>query len=264
MKIFIDQMQRKVELKTFPPKKIISLVPSITELLAYLGLENELIGITKFCVHPENIFKSKEKIGGTKNLNIQKIKQLQPDLIIGNKEENVKSQIEELEKYFPVWMSDVNTYEDALQMIENVGQLTERVEISKQLVTNIQEAFQQLENNQHPLKNKNVIYLIWYQPIMAVGKNTFIDNMLSKVQLNNAIQRDRYIELSLEELKSISENIDYILLSSEPYPFKEKHKAELEQYVSDKTKIVFVDGEVFSWYGVRMKYLPEYLMNFKV
>lgn len=264
MKIFIDQMQRKVELNNFPPKRIISLVPSITELLAYLGLENELVGITKFCIYPENIFRSKEKIGGTKNLNIEKIKQLQPDLIIGNKEENVRSQIEELEKYFPVWMSDVNTYEDALNLIVEVGQLTEKINAAKELVIQIQESFKKLEQSNYDLKNKNVLYLIWYQPIMVVGKNTFIDSMLSRVHLNNMIQKDRYIELSLEDLKSISENVDYILLSSEPYPFKEKHKADLVQFISDKTKIVFVDGEVFSWYGVRMKYLPEYLINLKV
>src|ERR1700741_3198050 len=108
---FIDQTGRKISIPQIP-QRIISLVPSQTELLFDLGLDKEVVGITKFCVHPPEWFQTKTRVGGTKQLKIDLIKQLQPDLIIANKEENVKEQIEELEKHFPVWISDVNNLED--------------------------------------------------------------------------------------------------------------------------------------------------------
>ena len=253
-----DQMKREIDIKNFPPNRIISLVPSITELLVELGLSEKIVGITKFCIHPEEIFKSKEKIGGTKNLNIEKIKTLQPDLIIGNKEENVKSQIEELEKLFPVWMSDVNTYEDALDMIQSIGKITNTENTAYQISTQINLAFEELKHSTHLLKNKRVLYLIWYQPYMAVANQTFIHNMLLKIGAINVLQnQNRYVELDVETMKTLS--IDYVLLSSEPFPFKEKHKEELQTLLGNKTKVILVDGEVFSWYGVRMRYLPSYL-----
>lgn len=260
--LFIDQMNRNVYLKQFPPQKIISLVPSITELLVELGLENQLAGITKFCVHPDKIFRIKEKIGGTKKLNIEKIKQIHPDLIIGNKEENVKEQIEELEKYFPVWMSDVCSYEDAMLMIEKIGEITNTSTTAKNLIDQIENEFKKLQKVHHILKNKSVLYLIWYRPFIAVGNNTYINSILNKIgAINVAQEKERYFEINIDELQSIQP--DYLLLSSEPFPFSEKHKTELSQYISSKTRIFLVNGEVFSWYGARMKYLPEYLLSLK-
>ena len=106
------------------PKRIISLVPSQTELLHYLGLEQETVGITKFCVHPKEWFNTKTRVGGTKAIKKDIIQQLQPDLIIANKEENVKEQVEDLAKDHPVWVTDVNDLESALQMINDIGELT--------------------------------------------------------------------------------------------------------------------------------------------
>ncbi|MCX7728116.1 MAG: helical backbone metal receptor [Bacteroidia bacterium] len=258
--VFTDHLNRQVVLKKFPPERIISLVPSITELLVELGLENNLIGITKFCIHPERVFRTKERIGGTKNLNIEKIKHLQPDLIIGNKEENVKEQIEELEKHFPVWMSDVKTYEDALKLIKDIGELTNTQEKAFEIIDEIEQAYKNLENCDYYLKNKKAIYLIWYQPYIAVGNNTFIHSMMNKVKISNAAShKERYFEISTEEMKQLQP--DVILLSSEPFPFKEKHQEELKQILNNQIKVILVDGEVFSWYGVRMKYLPEYLLK---
>jgi len=253
-----DQMKRNVQIKNFPPNRIVSLVPSITELLVALGLSEKIVGITKFCIHPEELFKNKEKIGGTKNLNIEKIKALQPDLIIGNKEENVKNQIEELEKYFPVWMSDVNTYEDAISMIQSVGKITNTEHVAHQIIDQINLAFEELNYSTHLLKNKKVLYLIWYQPYMAVANQTFIHNMLLKVGAINVLEsQNRYVEIDVETIKTLS--IDYVLLSSEPFPFKEKHKEELQALLGNNTKVILVDGEVFSWYGIRMRRLPSYL-----
>ncbi len=120
---YMDQMKREVWLEK-TPEKIVSLVPSLTELLVDLGLKDKLVGVTKFCVHPKGIKKEKTIIGGTKNFNIEKIKAIQPDLIIGNKEENDKEGVEELAKYFPVWVSDGSDFGDALVMIKSIGEIT--------------------------------------------------------------------------------------------------------------------------------------------
>lgn len=125
MAVYTDQLGRKIELN-YIPKRIISVVPSQTELLHSLGMEEEVIGITKFCVHPQQWFRIKIRIGGTKQLDIGKIKNLQPDLIIANKEENTRDQIEKLAIHFPVWISDVNTLEDALSMIYSIGNMLDK------------------------------------------------------------------------------------------------------------------------------------------
>lgn len=261
--ILKDQMGREIILQTHPPQRIVSLVPSITELLVYLGLEDKLVGITKFCVHPEHTYRNKEKIGGTKNLNIDKIKKLNPDIIIGNKEENVKEQIELLEKYFPVWMSDVNTYEDALNMIQTIGKIHQVEHLAQTLVDDIEKEFDKLKQANHLLQNKKLIYLIWYKPYIAVANHTFIHHILEKIGAINVLQnKERYVEIDENFLSTL--DADYILLSSEPFPFKPIHQEEIKSLIQPHIKVLFVDGELFSWYGVRMKFLPEYLFKLSV
>ena len=140
MSLFTDQLGRTIKLKR-TPERIISVVPSQTELLFDLGLDEEVIGITKFCVHPHEWFISKQRIGGTKTLNIEKIKSLAPDLIIPNKEENDREQIEELAEISPVWVSDVNNLEDAYDMLYAIGNLTNKKETAAALVTRIRTSF---------------------------------------------------------------------------------------------------------------------------
>lgn len=236
------------------PKKIISLVPSITELLYHLHLDTETIGITKFCVHPSIWHKNKEKVGGTKNININKIIELAPDLIICNKEENVKEQVEEIAKLFPVYLSDVSSYESALQMITEVGKITNRKIESENIVEEIVTAFEKEITT--TVKNKRVAYLIWKDPYMTIGGDTFINDMLEKIGFKN-IYNDykRYPQITLEDLQHVKPEV--ILLSSEPYPFKEKHIAELKNHFST-TNILLADGEMFSWYGSRMLLMPAY------
>jgi ABC-type Fe3+-hydroxamate transport system substrate-binding protein len=239
------------------PKRIISLVPSITELLHHFQLDHETIGITKFCVHPQTWFKNKTRIGGTKNINIEKIISLQPDLILCNKEENVQVQIETLAATLPVYMCDVKNYEDALQMIETIGILTNKSNESKQLIKNIEFSFQQ--SNISYSKKIKTAYLIWKEPYMTVGGDTFISSMMEKAGLENIYNNeDRYPTKNIIDLQQ--DNPDIILLSSEPYPFKEKHIVELQQYFPNSA-IVLIDGEMFSWYGSRMLYVAEYFKN---
>ncbi len=213
MALFYDQLNRVIELNSFP-QRIISIVPSQTELLFDLGLDHEIIGITKYCNHPDDKVGAKVKVGGTKQLNIPLIKQLQPDLIIANKEENEQSQIEEIMRYFPVWISDIITLSDACCMVKNVGELVNKPNEAKTIIHNINNKFEQLP----VIKNySRAAYFIWRKPYMVAANNTFINDMLSKCGFKNVFELFRYPELNKQDI--IDSKADVVLLSSEPYPF---------------------------------------------
>ncbi len=238
------------------PKRIVSLVPSQTELLHYLGLEQETAGITKFCVYPLEWYTTKTRVGGTKTLDRPVIDQLLPDLIIANKEENVKEQVEDLAAAYPVWVTDVNNFEEALLMIEDIGMLTGKLTAAKFLTAAISKSFSNLNQPQTPNHKPLTAYLIWCNPYMTAGGDTFINSMLSKCGFENIFAREkRYPEVSVAELQTA--NCQLLLLSSEPYPFKQKHIDELQTQLPG-TKIVLVDGEMFSWYGSRLLEVPLY------
>jgi ABC-type Fe3+-hydroxamate transport system substrate-binding protein len=235
-------------------QRIISLVPSQTELLYHLGLDEEVIGITKFCVHPQTWFRTKTRIGGTKSINVEQIKALHPDLVIANKEENVKEQIEALQQFTSVYISDISTLADAMQMIIQVGELVTKKEEAKQLVETIEQKFELLQNI-HQAKIP-AAYLIWRNPFMAAGGDTFINNMMHSCSFENIFQdKDRYPEINIEQLNETGCRV--LLLSSEPFPFKQKHIEALQPLLPN-TKILLVDGEMFSWYGSRLLLAPDY------
>ena len=245
-----DQLGRAIEFN-FPPQRIISLVPSQTELLFDLNLADRVVGITKFCVHPPNWFLSKTKVGGTKKFNFDIIHSLHPDLIIGSKEENYEKGINELALKYPVWASDIISWEDALSMIKDIGNLVDENEKAELLLDRIKNKFEKV----NPVPVKRVLYLIWRNPWMAAGKNTFINTMLSKIGLVNCLEVERYPELSVDDMRKLSPEV--ILLSSEPFPFQRKHIEELQSLLPD-TKIILVDGEMFSWYGSRLLKAVDY------
>lgn len=226
------------------------MVPSQTELLVDLGLWDRIVGVTKFCVHPKGLKKEKTVIGGTKNFHFDKIESLQPDLIIGNKEENYQEGIEKLAEKFPVWMSDIYTLEDAYRMILSIGELTDTSIKAVQIVSQIKDGLEK----EFKFKG-SAVYLIWKDPLIVVGTNTFIDFMLEKAGFNNLINQSRYPEIDLEEIVKL--NPEFLLLSSEPFPFKEKHISFFQEKLP-KTKIKIVDGEMFSWYGSRLLFTGKY------
>jgi ABC-type Fe3+-hydroxamate transport system substrate-binding protein len=236
-------------------ERIISLVPSQTELLYDLGLGDRVVGITKFCVHPETWFNSKHRVGGTKKVDFDKLRALKPDLIIGNKEENERKDIQALEKEFPVWMSDVRDLPGALDMIVRVGEITGTTEKATELKAGIENAFAQLRPIEPSL---TAAYFIWREPYMTAGHGTFVNDMLSRCGLINVFDSGdaRYPEVTPQELAEADPEV--MLLSSEPYPFKEKHIAELNM-ICPGTPVRLVDGEFFSWYGSRLLQAPDYM-----
>lgn len=249
-----DPLGNEITLR-HPAKRIVSLVPSQTELLFDLGLDEEVVGITKFCIHPESWFRSKFRVGGTKDFKIDKIKSLQPDLILANKEENIKDTLNILQQEFPVYVSDIHNLEDSFQMIQDVGLLCGKKSESHAITNEIREGFSSMPLSTRKLK---VLYLIWRNPWMAAGNDTFISDMLDRCGFENACKDERYPQLDENKLAVL--NPDLIFLSSEPYPFKEIHIKEL-QAIAPHSKIMLVDGEMFSWYGSRLRYSPLYFQE---
>jgi len=256
--IITDQMGRVVQIPKHP-QRIISLVPSQTELLHYLHLENRVVGITKFCEFPKEWFRTKTRIGGTKQFHFDHISALKPDLLIGNKEENEQSQIEELAQIYPIWMSDIKTLEDALNMIQTLGDLTDRSSQAQTLVQAIATSFDALANKTASQAPLSATYLIWKNPYMAVAKDTFIDHLMTLAGFTNTFaEQSRYPTFTLDELQA--QQPDCILLSSEPYPFQEKHIAELQK-LCPQSVIKLVDGTLFSWYGNRLLHSASYFLK---
>ena len=253
---YIDQLNNKTLLAS-KPIRIISIVPSQSELLWHLGIRKELIGITKFCIYPIQMYNNKVRVGGTKKLNINKIRELQPDLIIGNKEENDQHHIELLKKEFNVWMSDIYSFNDVFKMISSLGVIFEKERQAKTLVSKIKSDLIMIKN----IFNQNrIIYFIWNKPYMCAGQNTFINHVLKHIGFKNLISISRYPQIN--EFELISLQPDFCLLSSEPFPFKEKHINNLKNIVPN-SKIMMVDGEIFSWYGSRLLHLKKYVIGLK-
>ena len=252
----IDGVGRKVELAR-PPKRIVSTVPSQSEYLFDLGLEDEVIGITKFCIHPKSWFESKQKIGGTKNLHLEKIAALNPDLIIANKEENTLSDIEWLAERFPVYISDINSLNEAHQAMSDIGILTDRQVQAEDWLNRIKD--EQRVYNAADQEFGTVAYLIWNDPLMAVGSNNFIHDMLGIGGWDNCFGHlKRYPVVTIDDI--IAEAPHLLFLSSEPFPFKQSHVSYFKEHLP-QTEVLIVDGEMFSWYGSRLlksfKYFDE-------
>ena len=262
MGVFTDQIGRKFELNA-PPQRIVSLVPSQTELLCDLGLEDRIVGVTKFCVHPKHLRKAKTIIGGTKSIHFDKIEALNPDFIIANKEENNRVDVEKLSAKYPVYVSDIENLDHAQAFTNDVGALTGNVEKARELNARISDAVKSLETAIQNRKPVSALYLIWKDPYMAAGTDSFITEMLAICGIKNSLAKWddaglRYPEITPEEM--IALNPDIILLSSEPYPFTSIHRSEITEKTGINT--LLVDGEAFSWYGSRILHCLPYLQNF--
>ncbi len=252
--MFKDMIGREIWLEK-SPQRIISLVPSQTELLYELGAGDRVVGQTVFCIHPKSGFENTTKVGGTKKVKYDVIDALQPDIIICNKEENTKEIVETLAKSYPVWVSDIYNLKDNAEMILKIGNLVDQFPKALEIVKEIEKNFSYLTVEQ----KSTCLYLIWKDPYIAVAANTFIHEMLNYAGFENILgHKKRYPEIDLEAMKSF--NPKYILLSSEPFPFTEKH-IEAIQLIFPDAQVKLVDGEMFSWYGSRLVHAPEYFAS---
>jgi ABC-type Fe3+-hydroxamate transport system substrate-binding protein len=256
MKTFSDQLGTLHRFEN-TPKRIVSLVPSQTELLYDLGLEDAIVGITKFCVHPVHFKATKQIIGGTKQVKFDKIRALHPDIIIANKEENTLEMVEELSAICPVWVTNVITLEDNFQMIADFGQLFNKRTEAQKWMDKINFTFQDFQNFIKDKPVKKVAYFIWANPYMVAGKETFINELLKLNHYKNIYeQKGRYPEIELKKIR-MEGDPDLVFLSSEPFPFKDEHAFEIGRF-TQQAKTIFVDGEYFSWHGSRLVKAFEY------
>jgi ABC-type Fe3+-hydroxamate transport system substrate-binding protein len=252
-----DQIGNSVVL-ALRPQRIVSLVPSITEYLSYLGLDAEVAGITKFCVHPQRWYSNKQRVGGTKTINLQVVQTIRPDFIIANKEENTLADIEALSQVCPVYVSDIASIQDALNMMIEIGKCCGRENLANQLVNKLLEMKSQIGG----LTKVSAAYLMWYDPYMAAARNTFIHSMMELFQLENCF--GNFVRYPVVEIQNLAQaKPDIVLLSSEPFPFKDDHVMILRPDLPN-SHILLTDGELWSWYGSRMLEAFEHLWNWRM
>lgn len=253
-KTVTDHLGRTVTFP-FPPQRVVSLCPSQTETLVHLGLEGRLVGRTSFCIHPKDALENVTVVGGTKTLKPERVLELEPDLIICEKEENTQEMVEELSASYPVYVTDVRDWFDGIRMIRDLGEITGTKD---QAALMADEAAKAMATIKPDGKDKSAIYLIWFSPVMAVGADTYINSVMELCGFRNLCARmnGRYPELTLGQLRQMQP--DVLLLSTEPYPFTGEHVNRLQEEMPG-TKVVLVDGEMFTWYGSRMLTAPAYL-----
>ncbi len=257
MREYHDQLGRKLSIEK-PITKIVSLVPSITELLYDLDLSRHIVGRTKFCVFDGVDKTTASIVGGTKQVHFDKIDELTPDLIICNKEENTLEIVETLARSYPVYVSAIQTIHGALSMIEDLGEILDRETISLALIKEINNKQVAFHKQQFP--EVKCLYMIWNKPMMTIGMDTFIYHMLQEMNCTSVVRDFRYPEITEDGIRNSS--AEYILLSDEPFPFGVKHKEEFAKLFPDK-KIILVDGSYFSWYGSRILKAYDYMLNLR-
>jgi ABC-type Fe3+-hydroxamate transport system substrate-binding protein len=230
--------------------RIVSLVPSITELLCDLGLADRIVARTGFCIHPREQLRSIPKVGGTKDVDLPKLRELAPTHVILNIDENRRETGAALAEFIPHRIvTHPNAPEDNLALYQLLGGLFGREAGAAELATALTDRLETLAAAQG-LPRRQVLYLIWRDPWMTVSPDTYIARMLALVNWHTVPRQtdSRYPAIQLEAL---DESPDMVLLSTEPYPFRDKHIAEIRDCVRGHPDIRLIAGDMVSWYGSR-------------
>ena len=228
---------------SFPPKRIVSLCPGITDTLFALDLEEKIVGRTRFCIHPKDKVEKTPAVAGTKDIKLKAIQDVRPDLIIVEKEENTKEIVEELEKHFPVYVAEVQSVDDAFRMIEDMGKLTDRMEAATNLLHTIKQQFDAL-----PKIPENVSDMsfgeshIWSSEKIRISIPYWIKWDSSILSSN---MDGRYPVVTADDFQKAE--LDYVLLASEPFPFKEKHAKEFMRHNARNRTHTCRRGNVLVW-----------------
>ena len=236
-----------------PPQRVVSLVPSITETLFALGLDSEIVGVTEFCVHPTEGVRSKTQVGGTKNPSLDTILGLEPDLVIANKEENRRRDVERLEAAgVRVFVTYARTLAEAVEDIRTLGVLTGTSPVAEQIALRVELARAKTSPRE---EGDRVAALIWKHPYMAVGEDTFAHDLMRLCGgVNCFAGQERYPRIDERALEESAPEV--ILLPTEPYCFGESDRNELMQLdcaAARSGRIHVIEGELLSWYGPRME-----------
>ncbi|MDV7340196.1 helical backbone metal receptor [Terasakiella sp. A23] len=260
--MFIDAIGQTHEQANNP--RILSLVPSITELLFDLDLAESVVGRTAFCVHPKESVKSVKSIGGTKQVNMDKVMAIDATHLIVNIDENPKELVDELKTFIPnIIVTHPNRPEDNVHLYQMLGNIFDRRDQAARLISELQAANTHTQMAAMDLEEKKVLYFIWKDPWMTISTDTYISRSLASVKLKTIPTESdrRYPEVDLES--GILDEADAILFSSEPFLFKLDHLKEFsETHNLPLEKLHIIDGEMTSWYGSRaisgLRYLVEF------
>ena len=244
--------------------RIVSLVPSITELVCDLGLATRLVGRTGFCVHPRETVKAIPKVGGTKDVDVEALRALAPTHVIVNVDENRKETVDAIARFVPhVIVTHPVAPRDNLALYRLIGGIFGREREAEALCAGFEAALADVGRAAADLPSERVLYLIWRDPWMTVSRDTYIARTLALVNWETVPERAtaRYPEIALDE--ATLAGVDLVLASSEPYMFRERHVAELAALPPLAGKrVALIDGEMTSWYGSRaiagLVYLPRF------
>lgn len=250
-----------------PPQRIVSLIPSTTELLCALGLAEALVGVTVYCVEPRDIVRGKTRVGGEKDPDLAVIRRLAPDLVVANIEENRLEDVAALRAAgVPVWVTWPRTVAEALTMIRDLGEVTGAHERARALLDTLEPLYARARERAATRRPVPVFYPIWRQPWMTIGADTYVHDLLATCGGANVFgDRTRYPTVALDEVAARAPEV--ILLPDEPFRFRRAHLADFEPYPTVPAvrghRIHLVDGKPFSWHGPRLAEaltkLPDFL-----
>jgi ABC-type Fe3+-hydroxamate transport system substrate-binding protein len=245
--------------------RIVSLVPSITELVCDLGLAAQLVGRTGFCVHPREVVRRIPKVGGTKDVDLDKLRALRPTHVILNIDENKKEHARSLAEFVPeLIVTHPLAPIDNLALYRLIGGIFGREDQAEALCGEFEAAYAALQTAARAFPLDRVLYLIWKNPWMTVSRDTYVSRMLALVKWETVPAEciDRYSKIQLDS--AVLDAADAVLLSSEPYSFREGHVAELRaDPLLAKKRIALIDGEMTAWYGSRAIEGLGYLRRFR-
>ena len=230
--------------------RIVSLCPSTTETLVDFGLADQLVGITRFCIHPADVVRGIRKVGGTKDPNLDRIRALRPDLVLLNEEENRKADYERLRCDLRVDATLVRRVQDVPEQLRYLGRLTGAEVRARARAQQVEEARTRLAEARVGVEGFRYAYLIWRRPYMAVGGDTYVSDLFAEAGGKNVFEnaQDRYPEIDVVALRAARP--DVVFLSDEPFPFKARHAAELRDEAPE-LRIELIGGDDCCWHGVR-------------
>lgn len=265
MATYIDDLHRRLEVKT-APQRIVSLVPSLTETLFTFGLGEQIVGVTNFCVEPPDKVKEKARVGGTKSFSVERVKELEPDLVIANAEENREEDIRQLLRAgLSVFMTFPRTVHGAINMMRRLADVTGAQEAARPIIAEAEAALQEARAANQGRRPLRVFCPIWRRPWMTIGQDTYMHDFLLACGGINifADRHDRYPRIELEEMSRRIPEV--IILPSEPYHFTMRHAQEFSKFAHvpavQEQRIYVLDGKHLAWYGPRIATSLRFVRN---
>ena len=246
--------------------RIVCLVPSITELLFDLGLQSKLVGRTGFCIHPKELVRKVPKVGGTKTIDVARIKRLRPTHLIVNVDENPRGLVDEIARFVPhVVVTHPRAPRDNVSLYRLLGGIFSCEQEAEALCRRFEHAYDEVATIGASWPRQKVLYLIWKAPWMTVSADTYISRMLAAVGWDTVAPNSNARYPTVDLNPALLAQVDFVLLSSEPYSFRERHCVEVLDSLPERsrTRVALIDGAMTSWYGSRAIQGLTYLREFR-